>query len=116
MLQGQTTMEIPIFLGTMEILESIDEDNWYQNWWYGLFVDAYSEWESALRDTQFSGYEAAFPLKATNAARLLWGIEGLVACFEPEPRNDTQSKYDLLAFRYKLRAYIFQFVLKESWF
>ena len=62
------------------------------------------------------GDEDDYPRKEVLAANLLWDVETIVAYIEPKLFEKEHAHRVLLSLRNKIRCYIFQLILKESWF
>ena len=96
------------------ILRSISASNKYEQWVTAMFVQCANFWISAL-EAVADGSSEPFP-KEIVAAKMLWGVEAIVAYIEPIVfRRNGEDHPTLLSFRNRIRMYIHQLILKEEW-
>ena len=94
------------------LLNMIDSSNYYQGWWYNMFVAAYRGWKHVF-EAGDSGHDER--PKLMQGSRILFELEELIACLIPVLGDDSDAKYKWAAFRHKFRQYTFHFVLSDHW-
>ena len=98
---------------TNEILQSLNPNLDYDNWLIDMFVRANDLWRLTLKNV-VDGDPIPFP-REIFAAKMLWDVEAIVAYIEPIVFRMGHIHQALLSYRSRIRAYIYQLVLKESW-
>ena len=96
------------------IMDALNPDDWYQQWWAELLKDSFNQCRSILADA-ISGDLSGHPPKEVLAASLLWDMERLVAYIEPILFDKQHLHRMLLSLRHGVRCHIFHFILTESW-
>ena len=97
-----------------EILHSIKVSNKYERWLTTIFLRSTDLWTITLIAAA-DGAHVPFP-KEIVAAKMLWGVEAIVAYIEPivfRRRGDVHLS--LLSFRNRMRFFIHRLILKDSW-
>ena len=98
----------------MEILRSLSLRKRYERWLTNMFLRSTDLWSSTLT-AAVNGVPVPFP-KEVVAAKMLWGVEAVVAYIEPIVFGRAGDDHRiLLSFRERMRLYIHQFILGESW-
>ena len=95
-----------------EILRSMSFSNGYECWLINMFIQANDLWRITLIDS-IAGELVPFP-REIFAAKMLWDVEAIVAYIEPIVFK-RHVHHLLLSFRRRLRSYIYQIILNESW-
>ena len=95
------------------VLDSLNNDDWYQRWWAGLLIDSYDRWRSTMVATLESD-PMDYPRKQVLAATMLWEVETIVAFIEPKLFERRHPHRVLLSLRNRIRSYVFHFFFKES--